>query len=452
MKTTRKIAQFIYHTDVGNISAECRRIATRQILDGIGVAVAGSPEDAPRIIRTHLLKENGSGDCTVIGTDIKLKPKDAALANGVAAHVLDYDDIHPALAGHPTVVVLPTVLALAERGSLSGARILEGYILGVELACKLARIFNPAHFVLGWHATATLGTVGAAAAASKMIGLEPEQIQMALGLATSLAAGLKGNFGTMTKAYHAGMAAANGMEAALLIRHGYDAAPAMLDEGSNFFDCFTTDKTGLRPGELPEILGNPWALVEGMWTKKYPACGMVHASINAMLSLVDAHRPDPARIKDIEVELSPAASKNLNHNSAATGLEGKFSIEFCLASIAVFHKCDLSNFLDENVRNVQVQALQKKVRRRIRDAPLEFYNADIVVTMQDGTVYRDYADQDKGNPLDPLTDGEFLAKYRDCVTSVYDAKTAEATWPLIFDLGSRKNISDLMRYLGGNRK
>jgi 2-methylcitrate dehydratase PrpD len=202
----------------------------------------------------------GIPTASIIGTDIKTTGPFAALANGVAAHVLDLDDINSILIGHPSVVLMPTVIAAGELASSSGETVLLGYILGFEIMVKLSSILNPGHYEHGWHSTSTFGALSAAVASSKIFGLTKEQTQWALGLATSLAGGVRRNFGTMTKSFHAGNAARAGLESALLCRLGFTAHTEILDQSMGFLDVFGEIAED-QLAAVSETLGNPYELI-----------------------------------------------------------------------------------------------------------------------------------------------------------------------------------------------
>src|SRR5262249_41771726 len=192
------------------------RAARRAILDTLGVMLAGTREDTAVRARKLIEHRRGHDEATVAGTALRASMEDAALVNGVAAHALDYDDVQASLSGHPSVPVLPAALALAERGQASGAALLTPFVVGAEIESKLGRAGNPAHYEAGRHATSTLGTFGAAAAAGHLLGLGPEAMARALAIAASMSSGIKANFGTDCKPWHGGHAARCGLEAAQL--------------------------------------------------------------------------------------------------------------------------------------------------------------------------------------------------------------------------------------------
>ena len=230
MKITENLVSLVRNTDYKNLTENCILEAKKCILDGIGITLAGSRHKASRILKKYVMEIGGGRHSTIFGNNpIKSSVSNSALVNGVACHVLDFDDTHRILGGHPTAVILPVVLALGEYTNSSGKDILTAFILGVEISCKIARGVNPYHYQTGYHVTSTIGVFGATAAAGKLLKLSNEELIYALGIAGSMSSGLKENFGTMTKSLHIGLAASNGIKAALLARKGLTASKQILE-------------------------------------------------------------------------------------------------------------------------------------------------------------------------------------------------------------------------------
>jgi len=269
------------HEDLTPASLEWTRAA---FIDTIGVALAGIVEDGPRILMTVPGVATSQGPSLIYATATRTSVLDAALVNGTAAHALDYDDVSGALGGHPSVMLIPPMLALAEQVGASGRDLALAYVVGYETACRIARGVHFHHYDKGWHPTATLGIFGTAAAAARLLRFAPEQTAMALGLAASLAAGLKANFGTMTKPLHVGHSVRNGLFAALMVKQGFTANPAALDAKQGFLDVFN----GPGTYDTQRMLADWYAPLEvdgggepGL--KPYPCCGSTHASIARMI-------------------------------------------------------------------------------------------------------------------------------------------------------------------------
>ena len=237
MGLTQEVASFVGRTRYRDIPEDVAQLARGFILDGLGVALAGSTDDCSRIVQAHIRRASGRGESSILGTSLAAPAPKAALANGVAGHAMDYDDTQLStskeavygLLTHPTTPVLAAVLAIGEKEKISGAELVLAYVLGVEVECRIADAIHPRHYQSGFHSTATMGGLGAAMAAGKLLHLKEEQLIRAMGVAASLASGLRENFGTMTKPLHAGRAAENGVNAALLARDGFTAATNILE-------------------------------------------------------------------------------------------------------------------------------------------------------------------------------------------------------------------------------
>src|SRR5229473_8575676 len=259
MSAIARIAEFVVKTRLDEIPREAIACVRRAALDSLGVMLAGSTEPVARIVREVARAEGGTPLCTVVGTSLRTSPTWAALANGAAGHAHDFDDTSFALMGHPSVPLLTAALAAAEAETADGAAVTLAYLIGFEVDAALGSAINPDHYTRGWHATATIGTLGCAAAAARLFALDPPQVLHALGLAASLASGLKENFGSMTKPYHAGHAALNAVTATSLARAGMTASPSALEGSQGFAAAFSGEK--LSVGAFDE-LGREWQIVK----------------------------------------------------------------------------------------------------------------------------------------------------------------------------------------------
>src|SRR4249920_74710 len=232
MGLTQEVAHFVARTRYRDIPKEVVQLARGFILDGFGFALACSTDECSRIVQAQIRQMNGKGESSIVGTGLAAPAAKAALANGVAGHAMDYDDTQLStskeavygLLTHPTTPVLAALLAVGEKAKISGEEFVLAYILGVEVECRIADAINPRHYQSGFHSTATMGGIGAAMAVGKILGFKEELLIRALGIAASMASGLRENFGTMTKPLHAGRAAENGVTAALLAQAGFTSA------------------------------------------------------------------------------------------------------------------------------------------------------------------------------------------------------------------------------------
>jgi 2-methylcitrate dehydratase PrpD len=448
MGTTEQIAQFVVQTSYASIPGEAVAVAKNAILDGLGVMVAGSTEPAAKIIAEHIKGLGGAPQAGVIAQGFRTSVVPAALANGTIAHALDYDDVLTPMTGHPTVVVLPVVLALGEMNHGSGRNVLEAYIVGVEVAARIGSGIGRRHYAVGWHSTATLGTLGAAAAAAKMLGLSVTETRIALGIAASEAGGLRQNFGTMTKPFHAGNAAKNGIVAAMLAQRGFTADENILESPLGFGPVLGGEGQ-YNLARMTEGLGNPFAIVKpGLEMKPYPCCRFTHRCIDAMLHIVEEYHPVVEEVTEVECQTSPSLPQILIHHRPRAPLEGKFSMEYCLARALLDREMRIRQFTEEKILDPRVQELLQRVRYvHPEGAETERRSEVVTVRLKNGQQYSREVLVAKGAPENPMTMTELTAKYRDCVSPVFPSRVVERSLQMVSHLEEVKDIGELAKLL-----
>jgi len=447
-----QLAAYATGESFDRLPAAAVRAARLAILDTLGVMLAGSPEDTAVRARALLAHRRGTEEATVVGTPLRAPVEDAAFANGTAAHALDYDDVQASLSGHPSAPILSPTLAIAERAGTSGADLVTAFVVGVEIESKLGRAVNPAHYEVGWHATATCGVFGAAAAVAKLLGLSTEQTVHAMAIAASMASGIKANFGTDCKPMHVGHASRCGVEAALLAQAGFTGNPAALEHVDGFG---STHGGGSKPEwDLVTVdLGAPHEVAEpGIGVKRYPACASTHQALDATLALMEEHAIVPAAVDAVECGVYYLAPHQLIHDRAQTGLEGKFSMPYCVSVALLDGTVGLAQFDNERVRRADVQAFMPKVRMFVHPEqttreclPTRF--SEVTITLKDGRRLGKRVAQAKGQPKNPLTVGELEAKFRDCASRVLPAARAESILSAVRTLETVSDVSDLGRLL-----
>lgn len=448
MSLSRKVSEFVLAMKHKKLTELTVSKAKQHIMDTLGVLIAAVKDPVMGVIKNYLEEAGGDARCTVIGAGIKTSLSNAALANGILAHALDYDDSSWRLIGHPSAAVLPAVLALGEAGHSTGKDIITAYLVGTEVSCKLGLAAEPQLYEAGWHATGVVGVLGAAAASSYLLGLTEEQLINALGIAASLAGGLRQNIGSMTKPFHAGAAAQHGVTAALLAKHGYTSSVASLDGEWGFFRNFTCGK---REGEFPSP-GEPFDIVDpGFFIKPYPSCAATHTAIDAMLSLVEEHDFTDEQVASIEVGSGPVGPVMLFHNRPQRGSEGKFSMPFVLAMAVIERKVGLDTFLDSKVNDPRVLKLMEKTRfyvapefaqRSIDEAP-----AIVKVSLKDGRELIKQVEEPLGSPLNPMSLAQVTEKFRDCTSRVLAAGKVERALSMLAELETLENINLLIDQL-----
>jgi 2-methylcitrate dehydratase PrpD len=399
---------------------EARERARSAVLDTIGVTLAGVPEPASAIVRDLAAAEGGDG-CRVLGTRQRAGAAAASLANGTAAHALDFDDMCFVTLAHPSAPLVAALLAAGERIGASGASMLDAYVIGFEVAARLGRALNPRHYQRGWHCTSTLGAVGAAAAASRVLGLPADAAVHALAIAASSAAGLKENFGTMVKPLHAGLAARSAVTAAFLARGGMTASPRALDGPQGMLHAMDGEQPGF--GGLCEDLGRRWEIVEtGITVKLYPSCAGTHPALDAILDLRRTERFTGNDVERLDVSVDSITPTILIHDRPATGLEGKFSMPFCAATAIVHGGVGVASFDDEHIGDRRVRDLMSRIAMKV-DSALDgvgpaLTQARVTIHLRDGRTLSKHADGARGYPTRPARREELDAKFLSCARRV----------------------------------
>jgi len=414
--TARRIAEFVSHFQLRGTPNEVCEIAKLHILDGLACMLGGVREDASRVLRRHILRNTGSRQATLVGTQHRSSAGQAALLNGVAAHVLDYDDAQLATqpsrpAGqqvHPTAPVLAAALALAEAQGSSGNALLAAYIAGVEVACRLGDAIDPSHYLDGFHPTGTLGVFGAAAACAHLLRLNGEQTQWALGIAGTFASGLRAQRGTMAKSLSAGRAAEGGVLAATLAEHGFTASANVFDDVQGFFSAAAKnkiDKKLLRFGQ-PLFFDKP-----GVAIKLYPGPGTLHPVLDALIDLVKIHDLKPQQVNLIRVSLNAKAALPLVYPNPKNALEAKFSLPFAAAVALSDRAAGLYQFTEEKLKD---RSLQRLMRRVVLARHGEDRGSTVEVILTDGQRHRARATIARGHPKLPASKEEIESKFRQC--------------------------------------
>jgi 2-methylcitrate dehydratase PrpD len=300
------------------------------------------------------------GACGVIGARRRAPAADAALANGTAAHALDYDDMCFVSLAHPSAPLVPAGLAAAELAGGSGAALHDAYVVGFEIEARLGRIMNPRHYQRGWHCTSTLGSVGAAAVASRLLGLGAEATGHAIALAASAASGLKENFGTMVKPLHAGLAARNGVLAARLAGNGMTANPIALDGPQGFLRAMDSEREG--PADEIADLGRRFEIVDtGITVKLYPSCAGTHPALDAILDLRARHGFGSSEVESVEVAVDGITPTVLIYDRPSSALEAKFSMPFCAAAAIIHGRVGIDTFAAASLRDAAMASLMERL-------------------------------------------------------------------------------------------
>ncbi len=418
---TKYVAEFIVNTKYGDIPTNVIELGKKTILDGFGLALAGSLSTSGPIVHKYIDSLGlASGKASIIGTKLEVSPRFAALANGIAIHADDYDDTGSAL--HVNAPVLPAAFAHCETGRRSGKDFLLGYHVGVEVENKIGDAISQRHNGDGFHTTGTIGSFGSAAACAKLRGLDLSQTSRTLGLAGSQASGLRDNFGTMTKPFHAGHAAEAGVISADLIAFGWTASEDVLEAPLGFYQA---EGGTYDPRLIAEKLGNPWMFASpGDLIKRFP-CGTIQQSVmDKMLELIQANNIKAADVQKIEIGGNQNNFNTLFRHHPMTGLEAKFSMEYAVSILLVEGKAGLAQFDDAVVQRPDVQDVIGRSRFFVdpeynkRGTHGESLQATLVEAMnikiykKDGSVITGLSGAAKGSPENPMTFEEVADKFR----------------------------------------
>lgn len=420
---TAYVAEFIVTTNYEDIPSQVLHACKMSMLDALGVGLAGSATASASLIRRYLSEQDcGSSSATVIGSRMRTTSRFAALANGISIHADDFDDTIVAssngLGIHPSVSVLPAILAVAEAKRFSGKDLLLAYNVGVEVEAKITEAVVVRSAENAFHPTGTCGSFGSAAACSKLLKLDETRTRVALGIAANEAAGLRENFGTMTKPFAAGHSAENGVVAADLASLGWSASEKILEASLGYF---RTESDTFRPDLLLNRLGNPWTFNNpGVSIKPYPSGALTHPAMAELVRIMKQHKIDGNDVVGIWVRTSREVYATLIHHHPQTGLQAKFSMEFCLAILLLQGRAGLADFVDAVVQRNDVQ----QMIQRIHYSPYEGQSASerlkttLLVKLKDKREFTGENAASKGSLHDPMTMDEVTEKFRNCAAYV----------------------------------
>lgn len=419
-------------------------LAKQCLLDWIAVTVAGAGEQCTTILREEVLAEAGPQRSTLIGSGHRVAPGQAALVNGTAAHALDYDDVVPAMSGHPSAPVLSALVALAEDTPLDGPDFVTAFVAGFETECRVARLVAPGHYGSGWHATGTIGTFGAAAACCAAMGLSEREWEHALGLAATQAAGLKAVFGTMAKPLHAGKAAASGLLAARLAARGFTCVPGILEAENGFAAAMTSTVNATRALEL----GAGQFELRNVLFKYHAACYATHASLEGSLRIAERHALGAADIARIELRVPPPIYAACANRSPVTPLEAKFSLNYAIALALSGAGTGASAFALEHLRDPVVRALSERVTCTPTPGITEKFSAEVIVTTASHQTLAASADVSvpaRGDAELSLQQDRLTAKFRDLVGPRAGPEATEALITAVANIDRGSAAGELAR-------
>jgi 2-methylcitrate dehydratase PrpD len=441
MGVTEELALWVAGAQFGDLPDASRDVVTRSMLDWIGCALTGSRHRAARIVRDFVEAEGGVGRARVVGTSLRTSSSYAALANGVAGHIDDFDDS----GAHPSSYLMPTVLALGEETAASGASIMMAWAVGYEISARLAVGVRPDR---GWHTTPLYGTVGAAVAAGRLLGLAHPQLVMAMGIAASQTSGVMRNFGTMTKAFHPGHAARNGVAAAKLALRGYTAADDIVEAQYGYLDCFGGAESDLAA--VTRMLGRSWLLAtKPPAIKAWPTCSSNHQVLTAIERFKADYDIDPAEVAQVDCYGATVPGRgSLQYATVTTPMQGKFSMEYNVAAAFIDGRVDLATFQEARFSRGDLQEFMQRVHRH-HDREAERTDGPprgrVVVQMANGSVHELTLGVRR-----TLTGDDVVIKFHENAQRVITAAAADRVVSLVSHLEQQSDVIELMDLITGN--
>jgi 2-methylcitrate dehydratase PrpD len=450
------VARFIAEGDLRQIPPDVAEKAKLALTDCLGCALAGAGSPASKIVLDFIREIGGAPQAMIVGTDLRASLPDAAFGNGMLASALLYDDTSVAMHGHSSATLLPILLAYGEKLRKSGRALLEAYLVGFEVEAIVGLAVEPEHYERGWHATPTLGTLGATAAACRLLSLPADKVAMALGIAATLASGLRQNFGTMTQALHGGIPARNGVVAAELAARGLTADPEILESRMGFFALFGTRE---RAAEVATAgLGRKWSLQTPILAMKLYPCGFpLHRPIEGTIELATEHDLHAEDIEEIRCGVHYLVRETVFHDNPQTGLQGKTSIAYCVARALIDRQIGNAQFTDAMVQDPAVRRLMAKVHVEVPpELSAEAVRGRIAaiaapvfmeMKLRDGRVLKRRVDYYRGDPMRPLSQDDVATKFRDCAATVLAPDRIETVLGIVRNLEDLKDTSALTALL-----
>jgi 2-methylcitrate dehydratase PrpD len=439
---TAELSQRVVATRYDDLPEDVRELTRQCVLDWLAVTLAGSREELSRILVDEAVEQGGRPAASVIGTSVRVPTQQAALVNGAISHALDYDDVNLTMSGHPSAPVVASLLALAEARGTSGKDVIAAFVAGYETICRVGTLVAPGHYTRGFHATATVGSFGAAAACARLLGLDADKTAIAFGIAGTQAAGLKSMFGTMCKPLHAGKAAQNGLIGATLAARGFTGRSDVLECPQGFA---ATQSPDFHPARALAEPPRGYHLRDNLF-KYHAACYLTHAPIECGRKIRTEHRVEPAAIREVVLRVDGGASKVCHILAPKTGLEAKFSLRLTSAlALSGIDTSSLETYSEAIATDPSIAALRDKVSVDFQSA-WPHAAAEMRVTLADGRVLE--ARHDAGVPAaDVSAQGRRIAaKFHSLAAPVIGARRADNLARAVDTLDTLGSLGEITRH------
>lgn len=432
--------------------------ASNTVIDTLAVSIAGTTE-TPVTISLELATRWSSGDCQLIGQSQQLSAPLAAMVNGTAAHALDFDDNFDPAKAHASAVLIPALLAIADEQNLNTAQLLDAYIVGLQIMGKVGQAVNPYHRSRGWHATATLGALGAAAGCARLLKLDPQQSAHALSLSTSFAGGMMSQFGTMTKPLHAGLAASGGVQAASFAAMGLTAGDETLHGtkglrtlmvGPDVEDLADAMQGKAEHGQNmrfnTESVGAPLHIEEhGLKVKRYPNCGSVHRALDGLLELREAHQLNVDDVDHVLVKAPAAHLANLMYSEPANDMQARFSLEYNLAVGLLNGMVTLADFTQEAINAPRTRSLLSTIRSEPVAKLESEFPTEVHITLKDGQQLSTHVKMPVGSLANPFSQQQLWQKYQGCVQPILGEQGCQVLQQALKQLAEPQPVRQLLK-------
>jgi 2-methylcitrate dehydratase PrpD len=440
MDVTRELAHWVVGCAKSDVPDAVRAEAVRSFLNWTGCAVGGSIHDTVTRTLAALAPFAGPGQASILGRSNRLDILNAALVNGIASHVFDFDDTHLKTIIHPAGPVAAAILALGEYQPVSGADFLHAFILGVEVECRIGNAVYPAHYDIGWHITGTAGVFGAAAACGKLLSLSEQQMIWALGIAGTQSSGFREMFGTMCKSFHPGRAAQNGLMSALLASKNFTSSNRVLEAPRGFAHVMSASRNF---DEITKGLGRTYEI--SLNTYKPFACGIViHPSIDACIQLRNEHKLKAEDVDGITLQVHPLVLELTGKRTPQTGLEGKFSVYHSAAVGIIAGAAGEEQYSDAVVRDPEVIALRDRVTA-IAAPDVKEDEVVATVTLKNGRTIEKHVEHAIGSLGRPMSNADLEGKFRKLTTNVIGPKATDGLIKLCWSIESLPAIAEVAR-------
>jgi 2-methylcitrate dehydratase PrpD len=437
---TSQIAKNINQTNFRQFSGNAVYEAKRSLLNWLGVAIgAANHESMDKVLSVSRLMES-SQQATIFGRNEKTDMLFAALLNGMSSHIYDFDDTLLETVLHPSSPVFPAVLAYTEFKKKTGREVLEAFIIGCEVQARLALAVYPSHYWRGWHITGSVGGIGAAAAMSKLLGLNEEKTSFAIGIASTDPTGLREMFGTMTKPYHPGKAAMNGMLAAFIAGEGFTSSKQALEAERGFINVLSEET---KMGLLTENWGDKWEIEKNSY-KPFASGIVTHPAIDGIISIQRAHSLKADEVEEIIITGHPLVKELTGKTDLKTGLEGKFSVYHCVAAGFLRLKAGVNEFTDDFVNKQEVKTLRSKVRLRI-DEKIKEDQVRITVKLTDGKELSHFVEHAIGSMDLPMSDQQLKDKFKDVTGNIISEEAKERLIDQIYRLEEIEDLDEFFQ-------